>query len=70
MNFVASNYLSLKYQKSTTLGSIDLGIRIFEFVAKTQFLSTENNKEIQEVYFKVFKILKMLYIYIGYRMWI
>ena len=38
MNFVASNYLSLKYQKSTTLGSIDIGIRIFEFVAKTQFL--------------------------------
>ena len=41
MNSVASNYLSLKYQKSTTSGSIDIGIRKFEFVAKTQFLYTK-----------------------------
>jgi len=41
MNFDASNYLSLKYQKSTTSGSIDIGIRKFEFVAKTQFLRFE-----------------------------
>ena len=40
MNSVASNYLSLKYQKSTTSGSIDIGIRKFEIVAKTQFLCT------------------------------
>ena len=39
MNFVASNYLSLKNQKSTTSGSTDIGIRKFEFVPKTQFLS-------------------------------
>jgi len=30
---------SLKYLRSTTLGGQDIGIRIFEFVAKTQFLS-------------------------------
>ena len=36
---IISNYLSLKYQKSRTSGSIDIGIRKFEFVAKTQFLS-------------------------------
>ena len=35
---VASYYLSLKYQKSTTSSSIDIGIRKFEFVTKTQFL--------------------------------
>ena len=29
----------LKYLRSTTLGCQDIGIRIFEFVAKTQFLS-------------------------------
>ena len=40
MNSVASNYLSLKYQKATTSGSIDIGIRKFEIVAKTQFLCT------------------------------
>ena len=38
MNFVASNYLSLKYQKSPKSVSIDIEIRKFEFVAKTQFL--------------------------------
>ena len=38
MNYVASNYLSLKYQKSTSSGSIDIEIRKFEFVARTQFL--------------------------------
>ena len=38
MNSVASNYLALKYQKSTTSSSIDIGIRKFEFVTKTQFL--------------------------------
>ena len=38
MNSVASNYYSLKYQKSTTSSSIDIGIRKFEFVTKTQFL--------------------------------
>ena len=41
MNSVASNYLS-QYQKSTTSGSIDIGIRKFEFVAKTQFLLVPN----------------------------
>ena len=29
---------SLKYLSSTTLGSVDIGIRKFEFVTKTQFL--------------------------------
>ena len=38
MNSVTSNYLSLKYQKPKTSGSIDIGIRTFEFVARTQFL--------------------------------
>ena len=30
MNYVASNYLSLNYQKSTSSGSIDLEIRKLE----------------------------------------
>jgi len=38
MNSIALNYLSLKYQKSTTSSSIDIGIRKFECVTKTQFL--------------------------------
>ena len=44
MNFVSSNYLFLKYQKSTTSGSIDIGIRKFEFVVKTQFLEPKKAK--------------------------
>ena len=39
MNSVRSNNLSLKYQSFTTVGCKDIGIRKFEFVAKTQFLS-------------------------------
>ena len=39
MNSVGSNILSLKYQNFTTSGSKDIGVLIFEFVAKTQFLS-------------------------------
>ena len=38
MNSVRSNNISLKYQRDTTLGSKDIGIRKSEFVAKTQFL--------------------------------
>ena len=38
MNFVRSNYLSLKYQSYTPSGCKDIGIRKFEFVAITQFL--------------------------------
>ena len=42
MTFDRSNNISLKYQRFTTLGSKDIGIRKSEFVAKTQFLSKEN----------------------------
>ena len=38
MNSVRSDNLSLKYQSFTTLGCKDVGVRKFEFVAKTQFL--------------------------------
>ena len=38
MNYVRSNNLNLKYQKFTPSGYKDLGVIIFEFVAKTQFL--------------------------------
>ena len=38
MNSVRLNNLSLKYQSFTTLGCKDIGIRKFEFGAKTQFL--------------------------------
>ena len=38
MNAVRSNNVSLKYQRSTTFGCKEIGIRIAEFVAKTQFL--------------------------------
>ena len=44
MNPVASNFFILKYQKSTTLSSIDVGIRKFEFVTKTQFLSMKKHR--------------------------
>ena len=40
MTFVRSNNISLKYQRFTTLGSKDIGIRKSEFVAKNQFLYT------------------------------
>ena len=39
MNYVRSNNLSLKYQRCWPSGCKDIGIRKFEFVAKTQFLS-------------------------------
>ena len=38
MTSIRSNNISLKYQRFTTLGSKDRGIRKSEFVAKTQFL--------------------------------
>ena len=38
MNYVGSNNLSLKYQRFTTLGVKDIGIRKSEFVTKNQLL--------------------------------
>ena len=38
MTSVRSNNISLKFQRVTTLGSKDIGIRKTEFVARTQFL--------------------------------
>ena len=40
MNYVGSNRLSLKYQGFPPSDYQDIGIRKFEFVAKTQFLFT------------------------------
>ena len=40
MNYVRSNSLSLKYQGFPPSDCQDIGIRKFEFVAKTQFLSS------------------------------
>ena len=42
MNSVGSNNVSLKYQRPTPFGCKDIGIRKFEFVAKTQFLYPRN----------------------------
>ena len=39
---IKSNNLSLKYQRFPISGCIDIGIRKFEFVAKTQFLWSIN----------------------------
>jgi len=44
MNSVRSNNLSLKYQRVTTSGFKDIGVSIFKFVAKTQFLMLKRNK--------------------------
>ena len=41
MTFVRSKNIGLKYQRFTTLGSKDIGIRKSEFVAQSQFLYTE-----------------------------
>ena len=38
MNSDRSNNLSLKYQRLETSGCKNIGVRKFEFVAKTQFL--------------------------------
>ena len=38
VNFAELKYVRLEYQRSTSLGDTDIGIRNFEFVAKTQFL--------------------------------
>ena len=38
MNALSSNKLSLKYQNVTSSGCENIGIRKFEFVAKTQLL--------------------------------
>jgi len=46
INSVRWNNLSLKYQRFTRSGCEDIGIRKFEFVAKTQFLFIKiENKE-------------------------
>ena len=39
MKYVGLNKLCLKFQRSTPSGLEDTGIRNFEFVAETQFLS-------------------------------
>ena len=39
MNSVRSNKSSLKYQKCTPLGYKDIGIRYFELMPKTHFIS-------------------------------
>ena len=44
MNSARSNSLSLKYHRFTPSSCKDIGIRIFEFVAKTQFLSERFSK--------------------------
>ena len=41
MNSVRSNNLSLKNQRFTPSDCKDIGIRTFEFVAKTQFICKE-----------------------------
>ena len=38
---IRSNNLSLKYQRFTPSGCIDIGLRKFDFVVKTQFLYVE-----------------------------
>ena len=38
MNYLRSNKISFKYLRFTPSGSKDIGIRKFDFVAKTQFL--------------------------------
>ena len=42
MNTDRSNIISLKYQRFTPAGCKEIGIRKFEFVAKTQFLCGKN----------------------------
>ena len=42
MNSVRSNNLSLKYQRFTPSDWKDIGIRKFDFVAKTQFIKIED----------------------------
>ena len=41
MNVVRSNNISLKYERFTSSVCKDIGIRKFEFVAKTHFLYTK-----------------------------
>ena len=45
MNYVRSNSLSLKYQGFPPSDSQDIGIRKFECVAKTPFLSLHEDTE-------------------------
>ena len=42
MNYVRLSNASLKYQRFTPSGCRNIGIRQFEFVAKTQFLYMVN----------------------------
>ena len=50
MNNVRSNNHSLKYQRLTSLDRRNIGIRLFEFVAKSQFLLKKRFKICQKVY--------------------
>ena len=54
MNYVRPNILSLKYQRFTLSGFIDIGIGKFETVAKKNSvpLMSENQQNIQRRQFK------------------
>ena len=52
MNFVRSNNVSLKYQRPTPSGRKDIGIRKFDFMTKTQFLSWKK-EEIKPILFSL-----------------
>ena len=51
MNYVRSNNHSLKYQRLTSLGRRNIGIRLFQFVAKTQVLSLNSKLYLVKVFF-------------------
>ena len=60
MNSVWSNSRSLKYQRFTRSGCKDIGIRKFEIVAKTQFLSWCFMFAYVEVKIKEFNFLSLI----------
>ena len=60
MNSVRSNNISLKYQRFTTLGSKDIGIRKSEFVAKTHVLCVVKERERMMKVNEMFEKLKTI----------
>ena len=64
MNSVRINNLRLKYQRFAPSDCKDIGIRRFEFVAKTQFLCLAYNTPQQPMSVQPFGRLYAIYIYI------
>ena len=60
ISFVSNNII-LKYQRSAPPGCKNIGIRKFEFVAKTQFLYSERGRPVIEIFYGAIPLVKLYF---------